>query len=140
MRGIIITIFLAILFLSIQMTLFSSKIIHRVRPDLMMTITLYLSLSYPSISGGFLAFFFGYLVDLFSGNSFGLFAFTRPLIFYLALFFKDRFYLESFSSQSFFIFVFTILESVFIFILLRLLNPGPITNLYPLYFTIFSFF
>ncbi len=137
MRRIIPPILLIIIFLTIQMTFFSPIIVNRIRPDLMMITTLYLSLSYPPISGGFLAFFIGYLMDVFSGNSFGLFTFVRPFIFYIALFFKDRFYLESFHSQSFFTFIFTLTEGILILILLKVLNPGPVQSLYPLWFTRF---
>lgn len=137
MRRIIPSILLIIIFLTIQMTVFSSIIINRIRPDLMMIIIIYLSLSYPPISGGFMAFFIGCLMDVFSGNSFGLFTFTRPLIFYIALFFKDRFYLESFHSQFFFTFIFTLTEGLLTLILLKVLNPGPAQSLYPLWFTRF---
>jgi len=137
MRQIIPPILLIILFLTLQMTIFSSGIVYRIRPDLMMIITLYLSLSYQPIMGGLLAFIIGYLMDAFSGNSFGLFTFTRPIIFYIATFFKDRFYLESFYSQSFFTFIFTVMEALLILILLRVLNPEAVWMLYPLFFTLF---
>lgn len=102
---------------------------------MILILTLYLSLSYPPIFGGILALFMGYLVDLFSGNSFGLYTFSRPLIFYAAKLFKDRFYLEGFRAQFFFVFIFSLVEGLLILILLSILNPGPIGNLFPSLFT-----
>jgi len=74
-------------------------------------------------------------MDLFSGNSLGLFTFTRPLLFYLAQLFKGRLYLEGLPSQSLFVFVFALFEGLLILILLSALNPAPLGNLYPLFFT-----
>jgi rod shape-determining protein MreD len=109
--------------------------IQRIRPDLVFILTLYWGLYYPPISGGILTVFMGLLMDLFSGNSFGLYTLSRPLIFYVAQFFKGRFYLESLTSQFLFVFIFGLVEGLLIFVLLDVLNPGPIGNFYPLLFT-----
>jgi rod shape-determining protein MreD len=111
--------------------------IQRIRPDIVLVLILYWGLTFPPVSGGIHAFFLGYLMDLFSGNSLGLFTFTRPLLFYLAQLFKGRLYLESLPSQSLFVFVFALFEGLLIFILLSALNPAPLGNLYPLFFTVF---
>jgi rod shape-determining protein MreD len=135
MRKIVFALFLGVLFLTLQTTLLAFLPIQRIRPDLVLILTLYLGLFYPPISGGILAIFMGFLMDLFSGNSFGLYTLTRPLIFYVARFFKERFYLESFASQFLFVFIFGLLEGLLILLLLNVLNPGPIGQLYPLLFT-----
>lgn len=143
MKRILPPLFLGVLFWALQTTLFASLPIQRIRPDLVMILTLYLGLSYPPISGGILAFLLGYFMDLFSGNSFGLYTFSRTLIFFIAQLFKDRIYLESFPSQSLFVFIFTLVEGLLILILLKTLNPAPLSHLYPLLFNIFlpqSFF
>lgn len=137
MKKVIPPLFVGVFFLTFQTTLLASFPIHRIRPDIVLILTLYLGLSYPPISGGILAFFIGYLMDLFSGSSFGLYAFSRPLIFYFAQIFKDRVYLESFPSQSLFVFIFALVEGLLILILLKALNPTPLGNLYPLWFTLF---
>jgi rod shape-determining protein MreD len=78
----------------------------------------------------------GYLMDLFSGNAFGLYTLSRPLIFYIAQIFKDRFYLEGFLSQFLFVFLAGLVEGLLLLILLNGLNPNSIGNLYPLLFTV----
>ncbi len=126
-----------IVFLTVQASLFSYLPIRRIRPDIILILVLHWGFTLPSVSGGIHALILGYLMDLFSGNSFGLFTFTRPLLFYLAQLFRGRFYLESFLSQSLFVFVFALFEGLLIFALLSALNPAPLGNLYPLFFTSF---
>jgi len=135
MRRIVFPLFLGVIFLTLQTTLLAFLPIQRIRPDIVFILTLYLGLFYPPVSGGILAVFMGCLMDLFSGNSFGLYTLSRPLIFYVAQFFKGRFYLEGFVSQFLFVFIFGLAEGLLIFILLDVLNPGPIGNLSPLLFT-----
>jgi len=130
-----ILLLLGILFLTFQTTLLSYHPIQRIRPDIILVLILYWGFTLPPVSGGIHALFLGYLMDLFSGNSFGLYTFTRPLLFYLAQLFKGRLYLESFPSQSLFVFVFALFEGLLILILLSALNPAPLGNLYPLFFT-----
>ena len=135
MRRIVFPLFLGVIFLTLQTTLLTSLPIQRIRPDLVLILTLYLGLFYPPISGGILALFMGFLMDLFSGNSFGLYTLSRPLIFYMAQLFKGRFYLESFTSQFLFVFIFGLVEGLFVLMLIKILNPGPMGHLYPLLFT-----
>jgi len=132
-----IVLLLGILFLTFQTTLLSYLLIQRIRPDIVLVLILYWGLTFPPVSGGIHCLFLGYLMDLFSGNSFGLYTFTRPLLFYLAQLFKGRLYLESFPSQSLFVFVFALFEGLLILTLLAALNPEPLGNLYPLFFTVF---
>lgn len=132
-----ILLLLGILFLTFQTTLLSYLPIQRIRPDIILVLILYWGFTLPPVSGGIHALFLGYLMDLFSGNSFGLYTFTRPLLFYLAQLFKGRLYLESLPSQSFFVFVFALFEGLLILTLLVALNPAPLGNLYPLFFTFF---
>jgi rod shape-determining protein MreD len=132
-----ILLLLGILFLTFQTTLLSYLPIQRIRPDIVLVLILYWGLTSPPVSGGIHCLFLGYLMDLFSGNSFGLYTFTRPLVFYLAQLFKGRLYIESFPSQSLFVFVFALFEGLLILTLLAALNPAPLGNLYPLFFTFF---
>jgi rod shape-determining protein MreD len=78
----------------------------------------------------------GLLMDLFSGNGFGLYTLSRPLIFYIAQFFRGRVFLESLRSQFLFAFLFGLVEGFLILILIRTLNPDPVGHLYPLLFTL----
>ena len=110
MKRILLFILLGILVLTLQTTLLRFFPIQRIRPDFMLIFTLYLGFSFPPIPGAILAFFLGYFVDLFSGNTFGLYTFSRPLLFYGAYLFKSKFYLEGFSSQFIFVFLLAFLE------------------------------
>jgi rod shape-determining protein MreD len=132
-----ILLLLGILFVTLQTTLLSYLPIRRIRPDIILVLILYWGFTLPTVSGGIHSLFLGYLMDLFSGNSLGLYTFTRPLLFYLAQLFRGRLYLESFASQSLFVFIFALLEGLLILTLLAALNPAPLGNLYPLFFTFF---
>jgi rod shape-determining protein MreD len=135
MKQILFPLLVGILSLILQTTLLSSFPIHRIRPDLLLIFTLYLAFLSPPIFGGILAFLMGTLMDLFSGNALGFYTFSRPLVFFAAQFFKERFYLEGFSSQFLFAFVSAILEGILIFILMNTLQPLSLGNLYLLLFT-----
>ncbi|OGP63534.1 MAG: rod shape-determining protein MreD [Deltaproteobacteria bacterium RBG_13_53_10] len=134
---------IGLLLLTFQATLLSFPFIQRIRPDLILIFVLFLGLFYTPVSGGIIAFLLGFLMDLYSGNSLGLHTLSRTLIFYLAQFLRGRLYLEGFSSQFFFVFLFAVFEAFFILILLKILSPNPTSHLYPLLFTLFlprSFF
>jgi rod shape-determining protein MreD len=135
MKRFVLPLFAGILFLILQTTLLSFLPIQRVRPDILLIFTLYLTFLLPPILGGILAMSLGYLMDLFSGSALGFYTFSRPLLFFAAYFFKERFYLEGFSSQFLFAFVFGISEGVLILILLNALQPVSLGNLYPMLFT-----
>ncbi len=102
---------------------------------MVLVLILYLGFCYPPVSGGLLAFSMGCLMDLFSGNGLGLFAFSRPLIFYAAKIFRNWFYLEDFSSQFLFVLVSAIAEGIVILALVTVLNSTPYSSLYSLFFT-----
>jgi len=119
-----------VLLLTFQATLLAVLPIQRFRPDLVLILVLFLGFSYPTVLGGLLAFSLGYLVDLFSGNTFGLYTFTRPLIFFVAQLFKNHFYWQGFSFQFLFVFMFTLLEGLLILLLVSALNPSPFHSLY----------
>jgi len=135
MKRVIPPLLGGIFFLILQTTVLSSFPIQRVRPDILLIFTLYLAFLFPPIFGGILAFFIGYLMDLYSGNTLGFYTFSRPLIFFAAQFFKERFYLEEFSFQFLFAFIFGMLEGILILILMNALQPVSLGNLYPLLFT-----
>jgi rod shape-determining protein MreD len=135
MKRVILPLFVGILFLTLQTTLFAFFPIQRIRPDIVLILTFYLGLFYPPISGGILAFLMAFLMDLYSGNSFGLYTLSRTILFCVAQFLKDRVYMEDFSSQFFFGFIFTLFEGLLILLLLNVLNPDPLGHLYSLFFT-----
>jgi rod shape-determining protein MreD len=137
MKKVIFPLLLGIFFLVVQTTWLTSFPIRRIRPDIVLILTLYLGISSPPISGGILAFILGYLMDIFSGNGFGLYAFSRPILFYGTQLFKDRIYLESVHSRSLFVFLFALVEGFLLLVLVKALNPEPLRNLYPLFFPVF---
>jgi rod shape-determining protein MreD len=135
MKRIVLPFLVGILFLIVQTTFLPFFPIHRIRPDILLIFTLYLAFLFPPISGGILAFFMGYLMDLFSGNALGFYALSRSLVFFTAHFFKERIYLEGFYSQFLFAFIFAILEGILILILMNALQFVPLEKLYSLFFT-----
>ena len=135
MKRFVSPLFAGILFLILQTTLLSFLPVQRIRPDILLIFTLYLTFLFPPILGGIVAMSLGYLMDLFSGNALGFYTFSRPLLFFAAYFFKERFYLEEFSSQFLFAFAFEMLEGVLILILLNALQPVSLGNLIPVLFT-----
>jgi rod shape-determining protein MreD len=135
MKRVAPILLIGIFFLLLQTTLLSSFPVQRVRPDLLLIFTLYLSYLFPPIFGGILACFMGYLMDLFSGNALGFYTFSRPLVFFIAQFFKERFYLEGFSSQFLFAFASGLLEGILILMLMSTLQGVSLVSLSPLLFT-----
>ncbi|OGP53362.1 MAG: rod shape-determining protein MreD [Deltaproteobacteria bacterium RBG_13_52_11b] len=119
-----------LLLLTFQATLLASLPVHRIRPDVVLILILFLGFSYPTVLGGLIAFSLGFLLDLFSGNALGLYTFTRPLIFFVAQLFRSHFYWKGFSFQFLFVFIFAILEGGLILLLVSGLNPVPFHNLY----------
>lgn len=117
MRRFLPPILAGVLLLTLQTTLWSAFSIQNVRPDLLLILVLYLALSSSPISGGILAFSLGYLMDLFSGNTIGLYALSRPLVFYGVRHFRSRFYLEGLPFQFFFVFMSVLAEGVFVYFL-----------------------
>ncbi|OGP71619.1 MAG: rod shape-determining protein MreD [Deltaproteobacteria bacterium RBG_16_50_11] len=133
MKKFFLPLVFGMLTFTLQTTLVTSLPIHRVRPDIVLIFTLYLGLFFPPVSGGLLAFFMGYLMDLFSGNTYGLYTFSRSLLFTVAYLFRNRFYLEGIPSQFFFVFILALGEGFLLQLLLTALNPSP---LYPLLLTV----
>ena len=125
MNRILAPILTGIVLLTLQATLLAFYPIQKVRPDIVLILVLYLGFSYPAIPGGILAFGLGCLVDLFSGNSLGLYAFTRPLIFFVARLFRSHFYWEGISFQFVSVFIFALLEGWIILLLVAGLHQGP---------------
>jgi len=119
-----------ILLLILQTTWLSFFPIQRIRPALLLIFPLYLAFLFPPFLGGILAFFMGYLMDLFSGNTLGLYAFSRTIVFFATQFLKERFYLEGFSFQFLFAFIFSILEGGLLLVLINGLDPVSFENLY----------
>jgi rod shape-determining protein MreD len=135
MRRILLPLLIGILLLILQTTLLPFFPIHRIRPDILLIFTLYLGLSFPPLFGGILAFSMGYLMDLFSGNALGFYALSRPLVFFAAQFFRERFYVEGFYSRFLFAFTYSMLEGFLIFILMNAFHSTPLGILYPLLLT-----
>jgi rod shape-determining protein MreD len=131
MKRILLLTLSGILLLSFQATFLSFPPIQWLRPDLSLIWVLYLGFSFSLFSGGILTFLLGFLLDLFSGNAFGLYTLTRPLVFLIAQLFRHRFYWQGFSFQFLFVTLATAVEGLFILLLLTALNLSPLHNLYP---------
>jgi rod shape-determining protein MreD len=135
MKRFVLLLLAGILLLILQTTWLSFLPVQRIRPDILLIFTLYLAFLFPPILGGILAFFMGYLMDVFSGNTLGFYTFSRTLVFFATQFFKERFYLEGFSFQFLFAFIFSILEGGLLLILINGLEPVSFGNLLSSLFT-----
>jgi len=100
------------------------------RPDFTLAFTLYLGFTSSSFIGGSLAFALGYLTDLFTGNVFGFYALTRPLLFYGVQLYRSRLNLDGFVFQSLLGWVTAFLEGCFVVFLMMTLNATTVPNLY----------
>ncbi len=136
-RRTVVLLCIGILFLTLQTTWLTFPYVQNVRPDLLLLLTLFLGLFSSTLSGGLLAFLLGYLMDLFSGNGVGFFALSRPLLFYGTQLFKDRLFLESFSSRSLFVFLLALGEGIFFLLLSNLFRAGSSSNPVPPFFKVF---
>ena len=134
MRRVLFFILFGVFTLTLQTVLLRFVPIHGVRPDFMLIFTLYLGFSFPPLAGAILAFFLGYSVDLFSGNTFGFYALSRPLLFYVAFLFKSKFYMEGFSSQVVFVFLLAFLEGLLLLTFVSLLSLEPLSRFFPSFF------
>ena len=123
MKRFLFLLLTGIFFLTVQTTLLTSPLIQRIRPDLLFVLTLYLGFSLPTLTGGILAFFLAYLMDLFSGNHLSLYMLSRPLIFVGVQLTKNRFYWQGFPSQFLFPVVFAHLEGGMFLVFLLTLSP-----------------
>jgi rod shape-determining protein MreD len=130
MKRFVLLLLAGIVLLILQTTWLSFLPIQRIRPDLLLIFTLYLAFLFPPVLGGVLVFFLGYLMDLFSGNTLGLYAFSRTIVFFATQFLKERFYLEGFLFQFLFAFLFSILEGGLLLVLINGLDPISFQNLY----------
>ncbi len=130
MKRVILPLFAGVLILILQTTWLSCSPIQRIRPDILLIFTLYLAFLFPPFLGGILAFFMGYLMDLFSGNTLGLYAFSRTLVFFGTQFLKERFYLEGFSFQFLFAFAFSFAEGGLLLVLINGRGPASLENFF----------
>ena len=135
MRRFVPLLLAGILLLTLQTTWLSFFPTQRIRPDFLLIFTLYLAFLFPPFFGGILAFFMGYLMDLFSGNTLGFYTFSRTLVFFATQFLKERFYLEGYSFQFLFAFIFNILEGGLLLVLINGIEPVSFGNLYLSLFT-----
>jgi rod shape-determining protein MreD len=133
MRRFVLPLLAAVCLLTCQTTLLGALVRYSVNMDLLLILTLYLSLTYPAVLGGILAFGVGLLMDAFSGNAFGIYALSRPLVFFAAKIYRERFYLEGYSARFLFVLVFSALEGLLVLLTLQVLNPFPLSRLLPLF-------
>ena len=103
------------------------------KPDLLLILIVYCGLYSPPLAGAILAFLSGYMMDIFSGSIFGIHAFSKTAIFFLAILVKDRFYIESHLFQAGTIFSLSIIEGFIIILILGLVSP--VENLLPSFLT-----
>jgi rod shape-determining protein MreD len=125
MRWFSLSLLTGILLLTLQTTILARLPFPWLRPDLVLIFTLFLGFSTPTVPGGVLALLLGFFIDVFSGNSLGLYTFARPLIYLIAQLFRTHFYWQGISFQWLSVMGLALLEDFLIGILLRGLSPTP---------------
>jgi rod shape-determining protein MreD len=115
--------------LVLQTTVLASLPHQLAKPDLVLIVVFYLGLSANPLPGAFLAFFSGFMMDIFSGSIFGVHTFSKTFIFFLTILIKDRFYARSPLFQVGAIVSFSAVEGVIIISILGLV--APLENLLP---------
>jgi rod shape-determining protein MreD len=120
----ILTLFLFVIF---QTTLLSPSSLGRLYIDLTLILIIYLSLTTEIRGGVFFAFLSGYMIDLFSGASLGLYVISRLSLFIIIRFIITKIYSDRFIVQILIIFFSIIYEWVLLFAVFSFvshLNPA----------------
>lgn len=120
---------LGIMLLSLQVVWSRFLPYPPLRPDFTLAFTLYLGFASSALVGGGLAFVLGYLTDLFTGNAFGFYALTRPLLFFGIQLYRSRFNLDGFPFQSLLAWFTAFLEGCIVVYLMMTLNATTVPNL-----------
>lgn len=122
MRRGIVYLAAGLIALFLQTTAFSHL---SVKPDLVLVLVVSLGLSRVTYSGAILAFFLGFLMDVFAGSTFGFFALTKTLIFFLVYATRGRLYFESHLAKAGLVALAVLIEAVLFLVLLRFTSPMP---------------
>lgn len=95
MKRIAFFLILGIFLLFLQVSVLSRLLPEYFKPDVLLVLVLYLSLTDTYLRGGLLSGFLGFLEDAFAGADFGLFGLTFLLIFFTLRTASSRFNTES---------------------------------------------
>ncbi len=115
----VIILFLFVIF---QTTLFSPGSLGPLYIDLTLIVVVYLSLN-PEIRGGvFFAFLSGYMIDLFSGASLGLYVLSRLSLFVIIRFIITKIHSDLFVLHILIIFFSIIYEWIFVYALFNIIS------------------
>lgn len=120
---------LGIVLLSLQVVWGTFLPYPPLRPDFTLAFTLSLGFTSSSLMGGALAFVLGYLTDLFTGNAFGFYALTRPLLFFGIQLYRSRFNLDTLPFQGLLAWITTFLEGCLMVYLMMTMNATTVPNL-----------
>jgi len=111
MSRIAVYLFLGMVFMLLQTTLFPRLLPVQAKPDLLLILIVYLALSEGYVRGGLLAYLFGGLGDVFSGSCLGLGGLTLLVVFLVVRGSAGRFNTESSLLLLFMVFCGTLLQS-----------------------------
>lgn len=118
--SIILFVFISILFITLQTTLFSPRKVGYVFPDLNLILIVFLAV-YSDVRGGlFFATGNGYLMDVLSGNLPGTFTISRLSAYLLVRTSSNHVYLRKWIVQGLVIFLATIFSWTFIIAIFRI--------------------
>lgn len=126
MRNYIYRVFLILIVLIIHNTVFKFLAISGIRPDLPLIITLFAAFKYGSMEGQVTGFFAGFGMDVFSGGLFGVGAFTKTLIGFVAGAFKKKIYSENVLVILVYIFIASFFNGIIFIIMNKIFLPGSV--------------
>jgi rod shape-determining protein MreD len=110
----------------VQTNLSINHLFFPFKPDLTIPLTVYVALSQRPLQGSLYALWAGFLMDLTSGASVGLYVFTRQLVFFLAHLVKRGGLLDSVLLQGVLSVAFFFLDASVIYIIARVAGDAAV--------------
>lgn len=108
----------------IQTTLFSFSPLNFLKVDFLLILAIYVGFYRPPFRGIFMAFLLGSILDVFSGNPAGIFAFLRVLSCSLSKALSRKIFLEGILLQIGVVFILSIVDSLAMVMLMKAFQLG----------------
>jgi rod shape-determining protein MreD len=120
MRSTVHFAVIALIALLLQTTVLPLAAVSRATPDLLLIMCVYLGLHQHTVAGAVIAFFLGYLQDIFSGGVTGLNAFGMCLVFTTVYLTSRRLWVDNAVSKIVLVFLASVLKTAAILTLVAL--------------------
>ena len=104
----------AVLLLCLQTTMLNHLPLLPVKPDLTIIMVAYVGIFHSDVRGMLLAFTFGYILDVLSGNITGLYSLLRIFTFIFIKLSEKSFYLKTITAQFLLITILSLVDGIFL--------------------------